>query len=68
MGSTSHGWRKSSFSDQGDCVELKFSAGRVLVRNSRRPTAGSLAFTPRKWQEFLAGLSTGELIPLPDDD
>jgi hypothetical protein len=59
-----HGWRKSTFSDQGDCVEIKFSVGRVLVRNSRRPGAEPLAFTPRKWQDFLSALAGDEMVPV----
>ena len=53
-------WRKSSFSQNGDCVETAFSAGRVLVRDSKRPDESVLAFTSSEWSAFLAGVRNGE--------
>ncbi|WP_084477152.1 DUF397 domain-containing protein [Actinokineospora enzanensis] len=32
-------WRKSSYSDSHNCVELARSAGGNLVRDSKNPTA-----------------------------
>lgn len=68
MGKARHGWRKSSYSDQNDCVEVKFSAGRVLVRNSRRPGDTPLAFSPLKWQEFLSAVSGVKTPPVSPGD
>jgi hypothetical protein len=64
---TSHGWRKSTYSDQTECVEVKFAAGRVWVRNSRRPEVVPIAFTPAQWREFLSGLTDGEFVADPSD-
>ncbi|MGQ0841146.1 DUF397 domain-containing protein [Actinokineospora sp.] len=47
------GWRKSSFSGvNGACVEVMF-ADRVAVRDSKRPDAGMIDFTPAAWTAFL---------------
>ncbi len=63
MGGTSGGWRKSTFSDQSDCVEVKFSTGQVMVRNSRRPEAVPLAFPLDRWNDFISGIASGEFFP-----
>lgn len=51
-------WRKSSRSGAGNnCVEvatnLHPSAGRVLVRDSKNPTAAVLSINPEDWQSFV---------------
>lgn len=59
---TSNGWRKSSLSyANGNCVEVRlFGTGGVQVRNSRLPGEGTLEFTAKEWEEFLAGARQGE--------
>lgn len=54
-------WRKSSASGNNGCVELARSPkGEILVRDSKNPSAGHLAYTPHEWRSFLAGLESGE--------
>jgi hypothetical protein len=53
-------WRKSSFSQGGDCVEILFSGRAVLVRDSKDPHGSALAFTSSEWSAFLAGVRNGE--------
>ena len=53
-------WRKSTFSAQGDCVQVAPVGNEILVRDSKRPGAGHLRFTPSEWQAFLAGVRHGE--------
>lgn len=54
-------WVKSSLSfANGNCVEVQDGHGVVLVRNSRAPEDGALAFTPDEWQAFLGGVRNGE--------
>jgi hypothetical protein len=52
-------WRKSSFSQNGDCVEVNFSREEVLVRDSKHPDQGILAFSPSEWSTFIASIQAG---------
>ncbi|MFT7838564.1 DUF397 domain-containing protein [Saccharothrix sp. BKS2] len=50
-------WRKASTSQadpQSSCVEVRFSAGRAVVRDSKNTAGGTLAFPPGAWLAFLA--------------
>jgi hypothetical protein len=49
-------WRKSSFSQNGDCVEITFSGGKVLARDSKRPDECVLTLTFSGWSAFVAGV------------
>jgi len=54
-------WRKSSFSgQQSNCVEFRRTPGGVEVRNSKRPDAGTVAYTDSEWKAFIAGAKAGE--------
>jgi hypothetical protein len=50
------GWFKSSFSGTANngCVEVRLSTLVVGVRDSKRPSAGTLLFPPHQWYRFLA--------------
>ncbi|MCC3327303.1 DUF397 domain-containing protein [Nocardia abscessus] len=59
------GWFKSSYSsDSQACVEVCFTAGRVLVRDSKfqgSPDASpTLAFTPTQWAAFTTAIRAPE--------
>lgn len=54
------GWRKSSFSGTGNCVEFAASEDFVLVRDSKDPQGSVLRFTLEEWRAFLKGASIGE--------
>jgi hypothetical protein len=54
------GWRKSSASYDGNCVEVAVSAGSVLVRHTKDRDGGTLAFTVGEWEAFLQGVANGE--------
>jgi len=46
-------WRTSSYSGQGNCVELADQGGRVLVRDTKQAGAGPvLAFSTPAWRRF----------------
>jgi hypothetical protein len=42
------------------CVETKFTAEAVYVRNSHRPDAGTAEFTHEEWTVFVAGVKDGD--------
>ena len=51
-------WRKSTYSGAGqECVEMARAGDHVLVRNSNRPGAGTLAVTPAQLGTWLADLA-----------
>lgn len=53
-------WRRpSSCSRSGNCAEVAFHGGLVLVRDSRRPSV-VLRFTPDEWAAFTAGVEVGD--------
>ncbi|MFF3563296.1 DUF397 domain-containing protein [Streptomyces sp. NPDC002574] len=49
-------WFTSSYSndDGGDCVEIAFGPGAVLVRDSKDRAGARLTFTPDAWRAFVA--------------
>ncbi|WP_298179463.1 DUF397 domain-containing protein [Saccharomonospora sp.] len=58
---TEDGWFKSSFSANTDnCVEFRRTPDGVEVRNSKRPDAGTVAYTDSEWKAFIAGAKNGE--------
>ena len=55
-------WRKASRSGQGaNCVEVALLPDRVLVRDSKNPDAGVLAFDLIEWRALVAQISDDEL-------
>lgn len=57
-------WRKSSFSQGGDCVELAHSRNLILVRDSKDPSGPILSFTVAGWSSFIAGIKSATPNPL----
>lgn len=55
-------WRRSSHSgDQGNCVEVaRLADGRIGVRDSKHPDAGTLVFAAAEFGGFIRSLRTGE--------
>jgi hypothetical protein len=47
-------------SNGATCVETKFTADTVYVRNNLRPNAGTAAFTHEEWTVFVAGVKDGD--------
>lgn len=54
--STDTGWRKSSRSSSGNCVEIKEDGDRVLMRDSKDPSGPVLAFDRDVFRAFIADL------------
>lgn len=63
-------WRKSSFSGGGgssgaDCVEVAaLPDGRIAVRNSKHPDAGTVLFTTSEMDAWVRGCKAGEFDDL----
>ncbi len=54
------GWRKSSTSGDGGCVEVRVVAERVHVRDTKDREGPALAFTHAEWRAFVSGVRGGE--------
>jgi hypothetical protein len=54
-------WRRSSFSQDGECVEAAFLLdGGVALRHSNDPEGSVLIYTRGEWDAFLKGAKDGE--------
>lgn len=49
-------WRKSTYSNQGECVEVAPAPEEVLVRDTKDREGGNLAVLGEAWEAFLARL------------
>jgi hypothetical protein len=58
-------WRKSTASGAGNCVEIAFADGSILVRSSRDPLGAVLSFSRQEWLAFLERAGKGEFTPGP---
>lgn len=45
-------WIKSTYSAQGNCIEVADQDGRVLVRDTQDRTGPALAFSAASWRRF----------------
>ncbi|WP_328375766.1 DUF397 domain-containing protein [Micromonospora zamorensis] len=53
-------WRKSTRSDDGNCVEVANAVdGTIGVRDSKDVTGPILEFRPATWSAFTGGLRAG---------
>ena len=57
-----HGWRKSSRSSTGNCVEVKEDGDVVLMRNSNDRSGPVLAFDRAAFRAFIADLKAGDRL------
>jgi Domain of unknown function (DUF397) len=53
-------WKKSSWSNSGNCVEVAFASGHVLIRDSKDAGGPVLATSPLAWVALLAGIREAE--------
>ncbi|GAA1013846.1 hypothetical protein Aple_085400 [Acrocarpospora pleiomorpha] len=54
-------WQKSSFSTNGNCVEVaRLDGGNIGVRDSKDPHGHALVFTPSEWDAFVRGVKGAE--------
>ncbi|SBT40966.1 DUF397 domain-containing protein [Micromonospora narathiwatensis] len=52
-------WRKSSHSDDGNCVEVALADDAVLTRDSKEPDGLMLRFDPHRWRSFVEDICDG---------
>lgn len=52
-------WRKSSYSEAGNCVEVGCTAQVILVRDSKNRAGPVLSFSKLTWAAFLADVNSG---------
>jgi hypothetical protein len=49
-------WRKSTFSNQGECVEVAPAVEEVLVRDTKDREGGTISLPGEAWKAFLENL------------
>jgi len=54
-------WRKSSFSEAGNCVEVAIQEELVLIRDSKNPNGGILSISASAWQEFIHAIRSNSI-------
>lgn len=57
-------WRKSSFTNQGNCFELAPTSDGIALRNSNDPDKKTLYFSHTELDAFLRGVKGGEFDDL----
>jgi len=57
-------WRITSFSSNGNCVEVAPVDGMVAMRNSQDRSGTVLLYTASEWRAFLLGAKAGEFDDL----
>nr|WP_269810025.1 DUF397 domain-containing protein [Kineosporia rhizophila] len=53
-------FHKSTFSEQGACVEVGRSDGMVHVRDTKNRALATLSFTVPEWRAFVQGVQAHE--------
>jgi Domain of unknown function (DUF397) len=55
-------WQTSSVCSYGNCVEVRFLDGSVVLRSTRRPDI-QVEFTGTEWTTFIRAARAGEFDP-----
>ena len=58
------GWRKASFCQSGECVEVAVQDGMIVMRDSKQPDDTVLRYTTDEWRSLLGGIKAGEFDDL----
>ncbi|MCX5556662.1 DUF397 domain-containing protein [Streptomyces sp. NBC_00038] len=59
-------WRKSSYSGaDGQCVEVAFVGGAVIIRDSGKPFESYIAFPGWHWQAFVTAFADSDRLVGP---
>jgi len=57
-------WRKASFCQNGECIEVTVHDSTVHMRNSTQPGSASMAATVEEFRSFLRAAKAGEFDDL----
>jgi hypothetical protein len=57
------GWRKSSFSESGNCVEVAHNKAAVVVRDTKNRNRSILSFSFTAWEDFVRTIKTTSTSP-----
>jgi hypothetical protein len=57
-------WQRSSFCQNGECLEITAHNGTVVMRNSAQPGAGYARFTPDEFTILLNAAKAGRFDPI----
>lgn len=52
-------WRKSSYSNNLDCVEVALSPETTAIRDSKHPHPPHLTVSIQQWHHFLSAIRDG---------
>jgi hypothetical protein len=55
-------WHKSSFSANGDCIEVAIQDDSVLIRDTKNRSGGTVSASSSAWQEFIQGIQSNKTI------
>ncbi|MBB5155121.1 DUF397 domain-containing protein [Saccharopolyspora phatthalungensis] len=53
-------WRKSTYTDKYNCVEVAMTAARTAVRDSKNRDGETLNFTAQHWYTFLSAVKADQ--------
>lgn len=53
-------WRKASFCQNGECVEVAAHNGQIVIRKSTQPDVGYIYFTREGFAAFLMEAKAGK--------
>jgi hypothetical protein len=56
-------WRKASFCQSGECVEVAEQNGMIILRDSKAPRR-VLRYSTEEWQSFVLGIKAREFDDL----
>ncbi|MGP4021103.1 DUF397 domain-containing protein [Saccharopolyspora sp. 5N708] len=56
---TEPNWRKSTYSDKYNCVEVALTPEATAVRDSKNPCGDILNFNEQPWHTFLSAVKGG---------
>jgi Domain of unknown function (DUF397) len=57
-------WRRATWCQSGECVEVAQQNGVIVIRDSKRPSRRPLRYTAEEWNSFIRGVKAGEFDDL----